>query len=275
MFLTDFHMHSTCSFDANDTMADMLTAARDRGIEALCFTDHCDFDIPETMQLDGFAVPAQQRAQYDAALQRAPAGMYVGLGLELGEANHAPDRALGVYAMPEYDFILGSLHNLRDTADFYDLRYESYEQCYALYDLYLDELIELAALPCFDVMAHIGYCIRYMHGQGFHAELSMERQGDRIDKLLRILIENGRGVELNCADLVAGGRENPLLCTIPTVPIMRRYRELGGEIVTLGSDAHNTRCAGFGIREGCELLRDIGFRYTAMYRRHKPIFIKI
>ena len=96
-----------------------------------------------------------------------------------------------------------------------------------------------------------------------------------MDHLLRTLIENGKGIELNVADLVPGGMEDPLLMTFPSVDILRRYRELGGDIITVGSDAHNTKAAGIGIREGYELLADCGFKYTAIYRRHKPEFKRI
>ena len=92
---------------------------------------------------------------------------------------------------------------------------------------------------------------------------------------MRTLIENGKGIELNVADLVPGGREDPLLMAFPSVDILRRYRELGGDIITVGSDAHNTKAAGIGIKEGYELLRDCGFKYTAIYRRHKPEFKRI
>lgn len=277
MFLADYHVHSTCSFDAKNRMADMAAAAFERGVTEICFTDHSDFDIPETMQLgpDNFTLPRQQAHQYIETLEKAPEGMFITLGLELGEANHDPARGKRVYAMPEYDFILGSLHNLRDMQDFYYLKYTSVEQCDELYEKYLEELIELANIGCFDVMAHIGYCLRYMHAQGIDAELTMERNGDGIDTLLRALIENGKGIELNCADLVPGGRDNPLLVAFPSLPILRRYRELGGDIVTVGSDAHTTRAAGLGIAEGCELLRDNGFRYVTTYKKHKPEFKRI
>jgi histidinol-phosphatase (PHP family) len=114
-----------------------------------------------------------------------------------------------------------------------------------------------------------------MHKKGFNAEITMERNGDKIDAALRTLIHNGRGLELNCADLVPGGRDNPLLLTFPSIPILRRYHELGGEIVTVGSDAHETRASGLGIAEGYELLRENGFKYVALFRRHTPEFIKI
>ena len=274
MFLADYHVHSSCSFDADSKarMAEMARAELRRGITEVCFTDHCDIGTPETLQLgpNNFFLPRIQGHQFIEAMEKAPEGIEIKLGLELGEANHDPARGKRVYAMPEYDFILGSLHNLRGERDFYYLKYESEEQCLALYDRYLEELIELAAIPCFDIMAHIGYCRRYMRRQGFDIEMDMERFGDRIDTLLRTLIENGRGIELNCSGL---SDADPV--TYPSVPILRRYRELGGDIVTVGSDAHSPKSAGAGVEEGSELLLANGFRYVASYRHHKAEFKRL
>ena len=236
-----------------------------------------DFGDQQTMQIgpERFQLPKSQVKQFIEAMEKAPEGIDIKLGLELGEGNHDPARAKRVYAMPEYDFILGSLHNLKGEKDFYYLKYESYEQCWELYDRYLDELIDLAHINCFDCMAHIGYCLRYMHRQGFDAAVTVDRFGRKIDSLLHTLIENGKGIELNVADLVPGGHDDPLLQPVPGVDILRRYRELGGDIITVGSDAHTVKATGTGIREGYELLADIGFKYVAVYKRHKPEFKRI
>ena len=283
MFLADYHVHSSCSFDAADRMAAMARAELKMGVAEVCFTDHADFGDEQTIRLgpERFQLPKSQVKQFIEAMEKAPEGIDIKLGLELGEGNHDPARAKRVYAMPEYDFILGSLHNLRDEQDFYYIKYESYDQCWELYDRYLDELIELAGINCFDCMAHIGYCLRYMHRQGFDAEITMERYGGKLDMLLRMLIENGKGIELNVADLVPGGHDapgehaEPLLKPVPSIEILRRYRELGGDIITVGSDAHSVKAAGVGLREGYQLLSDIGFRYVAVYKRHKPEFKRI
>lgn len=277
MFLADYHVHSSCSFDAKDRMADMAKAELGRGITEICFTDHVDFGDQETLQIgpERFQLPKVQVKQFIEAMEKAPEGIDIRLGLELGEANHDPARGKRIYAMPEYDFILGSLHNLRGEKDFYYLKYESEEQCLELCERYLDELIELAGIGCFDSMAHIGYCMRYMHKQGFDVAVSVDRFGGKIDKLLHILIENGKGIELNVADLVPGGKEDPLLRPFPGEDVLRRYRELGGDIVTVGSDAHNVNAAGVGVKEGYELLANIGFKYVAVYKRHKPEFKRI
>ena len=277
MFLADYHLHSSCSFDADDRMAAMARAELKRGVTEICFTDHVDFGMQETMQIgpERFQLPRSQVRQFIEAMEKAPEGIDIRLGLELGEGNHDPARARRVYAMPEYDFILGSLHNLRDEPDFYDIKYQSLDQCWELCERYLDELIELAGINCFDCMAHIGYCLRYMHKQGFDAVIGMDRFGGRLDLLLHTLIENGKGIELNVADLVTEGRPEALGLTFPVLDVLRRYRELGGDIVTVGSDSHSVKTAGLGVREGYELLAENGFKYVAVYRRHKPEFKRI
>ncbi|NLC73482.1 MAG: histidinol-phosphatase HisJ family protein [Ruminococcaceae bacterium] len=277
MFLADYHVHSSCSFDAKNRMFEMAAAASRRGISELCFTDHADIGVPETLQIGpiDFSLPGNQAHQYIEAMEKAPEGIFMTLGLELGAPNHMPEVGKRIFFMPEYDFILGALHNLRGKPDFYEIRYRSEEHCLELYDAYLDELIEIAELGCFDVMAHIGYCVRYMRKYGFDINITYDRFGDKLDYLLRTIIDAGKGIELNTADLVPGGRQNPLLAPLPTVEILNRYKELGGDIITVGSDAHNVNTVGIGIAEGYELLRDIGFSYVTLYKRHKPEFKRI
>ena len=91
MFLADYHVHSTCSFDAKNRMAEMARVSKQRGMAEVCFTDHCDFGVPETMQIgpDSFTLPKQQAHQYIEALEKAPEGIFMTLGLELGEGGGA------------------------------------------------------------------------------------------------------------------------------------------------------------------------------------------
>ncbi len=270
MLLSDYHVHCDRSMDSTVSMTDMVLAAAGRGVGAMCFTDHCDFDIPESMQLENFRITEAEHLMLAEARAVAPKDMFIGLGLELGEPNRDPERACSIYAMEEFDFILGSLHNLKGYQDFYFMEYESLEHCMELYDLYVEELIDIAKIPCFDTMAHVGYCLRYMSAAGYpEATLDLNRHGDRLRVLFRTLIENGRGIELNCADFAKGGRSNALGVTIPTLPILKLYKEMGGEIITVGSDGHTTKASGLGITEGYDLLRETGFKYVSMFKKHK------
>lgn len=275
MILTDYHVHSTCSFDASNTMSEMVKTLASRGVSAMCFTDHIDFGVAETMQLKDFQLEKSQLEQYPKALEIAPKGMFIGLGVEMGQAHHDIERAKNIYAMKEFDFVLGSIHSLRNTLDFYYLDYTSEKQCFELYDRYALELIELADIDCFDAMAHIGYCVRCMNAMGFPVYMTLKSHGDMLEVLFKKLIQNGKGIELNCADLVEGGRPNPLMSTIPVPEVLKLYRDLGGELITIGSDSHNIKAAGLGISEGYEILRTNGFKYVTMYKKHKAEMIRI
>lgn len=273
MLLIDYHLHSSCSSDAKNTMAEMAMASFDAGVAQICFTDHCDLDHYSTGHPDTtcFEYWPQALRQYRQAVEKADGKLDIRLGIELGAPNHDAERAYNIASMPELDFILGSLHNIRDTKDFYCIEYQNEEHCHRLLELYLAELIEISNLACFDVMAHIGYTDRYMQNAGFEAHLDMKRYGDMLKVLLGSLIEHGRGIELNCS----GWRHPTIKGPIPNVPILSLYHELGGEIITVGSDAHNVSQAGTYLKDGFELLNSLGFKYVTTFLKREPKFVKI
>lgn len=270
--LTDFHIHSDCSPDGFDSAADMARACAERGVELICFTDHCDLDWYETGEPDPHCFNHWPRAleQYSAA-QNGSALPLIRTGIELGEPCHDAARAERIASSPELDFVLGSLHSLRGERDFFCLRYESRGHCIDLMHRYFAELTEMARLPFIDVIAHIGYTRRYMMKAGFDIRADMTSFGDEIDLLLKTAIENGIGIEVNTSGL----RNSLVGSTIPGADVIRRYRELGGELITLGSDAHRAADAGGGLAEGLELIKQSGFRYITVFNKRKPEFIRI
>jgi histidinol-phosphatase (PHP family) len=274
MQLLDFHIHSNCSPDAFDTMADMALASGKAGVGIMCFTDHCDLDWFETGKPDPNCFDYWSRAKQQLAEARAikaPEMPEIRIGIELGETNHDPERGAAIAATPEFDFVIGTLHSLRDTPDFYGLDYQSYEQCDELMHRYFAELAEIARIPYIDVIAHIGYTRRYMKKAGFDVRADMASYGDEITNVLQTAIDHGRGIEINTSGL----RNADVGQSIPGLDVLRRYRELGGEIITIGSDAHCTADAGGKLREGMELLREAGFKYVTAFKNRKPEFIKI
>ncbi len=272
MILTDFHVHSDISQDSSASMYDMVCAEAKYGIERMCFTNHCDTVDWRTME-------PQPRCRQVVGLSReklnemirdhgAPP-IDVRLGIELGEPHFAPETAREIAASPELDFVIGSLHILKGLGDLYNIKYESKQQCEHIFDLYLDELLRIAELDWFDVMAHIGYGRRYMWKSGFDVTMSLDLYGDRIEKLLSTLIEGGRGIEINCSGIRDG-------CgPFPQAEVLKLYKALGGEIITVGSDAHRPEDAAKCIREGYEVLKQCGFEYITVFEKRKPEFIKI
>ena len=266
--LIDQHIHCCCSLDSTTPMADMVEAARDPGMAAVCFTDHVEMDDSVT----GHLAPnfeqwlPEMLSTYEALMASPPEGIQVRLGMELGAPNHFPEGARAAAARTEFDFILGSLHNLRDVTDFYYYRYTTEAQCRRINEDYLTELLEIARMDCFDVMAHVAYTCRYMARAGFQTRITAENSRDELTELFRRLISGGKGIEVNTSGLRRGGQ------AYPSMDILRLYRELGGEIVTVGSDGHVPRDAGALIPEGYELLRAAGFRYVAEFVRRQPVF---
>ncbi len=273
MFLTDYHIHSSCSDDGHNTMLEMAMASYEKGVRQLCFTDHCDIDHFRTGEPNPncFLIRRQMLDMYNSTLPALPKDMKVFLGLELGEGNHDPAEAKKIADSEELDFVLGSIHNLKGKPDFYETKYSSDERSQALIDNYMDELIELSRIDCFDVMAHIGYPSRYIRKGGERVEISTRTYLDSLKLLLNNLIERGKGIEINCS----GFRTPPGGGSLPSFDILKLYKELGGEIITVGSDAHRVTNAGVGLNEGFDILRDLGYKYVAVFEKRKPSFLKI
>lgn len=274
MDLIDCHIHSACSDDGRDPMLDMARASYYAGVRFLCFTDHVDLDDYRTGLPDPncFSGRDARRAAYREALAAAPADISVRLGVELGEGNHDPARARAIAASPEFDFVLGSLHNVSGMQDFYGLDYRSEAACKKLFSLYVAELLELSKLDFYDSLAHIGYPIRYARRAGFtELAINMSSFGDELTVLLQNLIDGGRGIEIN----TAGYRDELIGGPIPPADVLRRYRDLGGEIITIGSDAHSVSHAAAGLKPGLELLQRVGFRDVTVFENRKPRFIRL
>jgi histidinol-phosphatase (PHP family) len=271
MILTDFHVHSDVSADCSATMREMVEAEARQGVGILCFTNHSDIRDWRTLGYQPRCREIVPESRQKLAALRAEGALpaEVLLGVELAEGQFRPEVAAEIAADEALDFVLGSLHILPETGDFCWQHYTDAAQCDRYFDRYLDELQKVAALDCFDVMAHIGYCRRYMWRAGVDAALTLDKYGDRVRFLLRTLIDKGKGIEINCSGLRDG-------CgPFPSAEILRLYRDLGGELVTVGSDAHSPKTAAACLQEGHALLRECGFDYVTVFRRRKPEFIRL
>lgn len=267
MFLADCHTHSSCSSDSSTPMIEMAGRAVEYGLTSLTLTDHCDL-----LSLEGEPTPVYDWApvldQRRETLAAWGTRLDLPLGIELGMAFLYPDAADRILAQPGLDFVIGAAHNLSPEAggrDFYLLDYETPAACYEALDDYFASLLRLAAGPHYDVVAHVIYPLRYMRTRPFPLP-DLTRYHDRIREILRLAAESGRGMEINTWK----GKT-----LAEWVPILKLFREVGGEIVTVGSDAHAPDPIARGVREAYQLMQDCGFRYTAVYHERKPEFIKI
>jgi histidinol-phosphatase (PHP family) len=266
--LVNYHCHSSCSPDCDVPMAEMAQAACAAGVQQVCFTDHCDALDGYGSFSDSFSWEDEERA-FAEAVRATEGKLDLRLGVELGEAVQYPDYAAQILSHPHIDFVIGSVHNPVHAMDYYFQRYESREACLQLISDYLDQLLALAKTDFYDVIGHITYPLRYMRVRD-GIDVDFRSHDEQVRELLRTVIAQGRGIELNTSGYVNCGGE-----PMPPDYILRQYRELGGEIVTIGSDAHVPENMALHLADGCALLREVGFRYLTVFQNRKPEFITL
>ena len=253
----DYHMHSTVSFDAHDTGLAMALAAKERGLKEICFTDHLDYPPDANMAFD----TAEYNAAYDGL--EVP-GLLIRRGMEFGLT---PDNAAQLQKdlnRRHFDFVIGSVHLVGD-ADIYMEPYwadKTYEEAIRLH---LETTLEcVRAHEDYDVLGHLTY-ISKCQGNPKKALLRYADYKGIMDEILRELVKRGKGMELNTSGVDRCG--GPL----PTLDYFQRFHELGGRIVTVGSDAHDTARAGQYTHEMVAELKKI-FGYVCTFEDRKPIF---
>lgn len=267
MFLADYHTHSLCSFDGSAPLADLAQAAVEAGLAELCLTDHCDLvNTQGKPDLSFHWAPVEE--QLAAARPLYADRLPIRMGLELGAPWEFPDFVRDLVSHPSLDFVLGSVHNLSladGGLDFYYVNYKSDEDCYYVLDRYFDCMERLAEMDCWDVLAHIIYPLRYMnHRDGQKA--SLDRYEPQLRRIFRMVVDTGRGIEVNT-------------CRGKTIEDWRwtlsLYKDCGGTLVTLGSDAHRPQDVGKGLPQAAQLLKELGFPAVARYVRHQPELVEI
>ena len=263
----DSHTHSLNSFDAESSVEEMCRAAIDRGLSALTITDHCEaafINCGEDCEFGSFdrLIP-QSILDIREAQRKFEGKLQVLCGLELGEPMHDPEQTEKALAYGDFDFVLASVHNLRGVQDFYFLDYSTVDIPSLLHD-YFNELAETAAFPHFDSLSHLTYPFRYIvEREGYYPDLTPYHE--QIDRIFNILIKNNKALEINVSGLF-----KPIGRTLPDLPLVSRFRELGGEYITLGTDAHNADMVGKGLEQGAEVARQAGFTHYAFFVNHQP-----
>lgn len=265
-YISDSHVHSDCSRDGADPTMMMCESAAQLGLYALTMTDHCECNAYYSEAYDRSIRQSFFEARKASAVFRERLHVYA--GVEIGQPMQNKAAADDVFNTCDFDFALASVHNVRNLNDFYDLDYTKYEIADLLHR-YFDEILETIEWGRFDSLSHLTYPWRYIvgeHGLTIHEELFQ----DQIDEVLKLLIKKNKALELNTS-----GLRQKLQKTMPDEGILVRYRELGGKLVTVGSDAHRWADVGGGVEHGLSLLHKVGFNHFAIYVQHKPVFLPI
>lgn len=265
--LWDTHMHCSFSGDSDTPAAAMVASSIEKGLDGICFTDHLDYDYKEEpglflLDFDSYQTEIYRlRTQYKDQLP-------ILWGIEIGLQPHTLEQNRAVTAKYPFDFVIGSSHCVDCIDIYYPSFYENISESDA-YRRYFDAILKNASSDAdYDVYGHLDYVVRY--GPNKNRFYSYEAYADIIDEILRTLIAKGKGIELNTAGFKYGlGHPNP------TEAIIKRYRELGGEIITLGADGHKPEHVAYDFHKVPAILREAGFSYYTVFKNRKPKFYKL
>lgn len=266
-YRSDSHVHSNCSPDAKDPMMQMCEAAERARLSSVTITDHCECDTYYIESYNALARRSYAEAKKVAAALDGRIKVYA--GIELGQPLQDEKAANDILSACDFDFVLGSLHNVAGMQDFYFLDYASVD-IHEVLSQYFDELLSMVHWNGFDSLAHITYPYRYIVGEHGIDARPLPDFAEQIDEILSQLIKNQKALELNTS-----GLRQKIGQTLPPLEIVQRFRQLGGTYVTIGSDAHRCTDVGAGIEAGLELLQQAGFTEFTIYSGREPRLIPI
>lgn len=263
--ICDYHLHSEFSFDSSEKIDAICDKAVREGICEIALTDHAEFPLRESAPWPEF----EKREQIlEKCRNRYGNRLTIRSGVEAGQPWR--DRILEQELVGKpVDFVIASVHDLDGFSDPRTFPF-SRDSLPGFIHAYLEQMTKMASICDYDVVGHITYLFRFVPAP-LIAEFPPEAFSEEYETLFRAVIERGRGIEINCSGL----RMQSICQTLPSLPLLKLFRSLGGEIVTVGSDGHSCRSAFSGLEAGYEILREAGFRYATTFARRVPSFYQI
>ncbi|MDL2253902.1 histidinol-phosphatase HisJ family protein [Ruminococcaceae bacterium OttesenSCG-928-I18] len=268
MRLPDYHVHSYFSADSNARHLETAQAAKKRGITDLCFTDHMDLGHSD----EGFnRIPDFEGMQLAAkdAQEKVPE-MHIRCGLEAGYLPQTAEKTAEVISKQKLDYVILSTHVVNGVDCVYPEIASQNDQM-ELYRDYLKAVYDSVTDPhiqdFYDCVGHLGYVAKW--GHYVDNTFSYDLFPSLIDEILLAVIESGKGIEVNTSGLDRAGH------VLPHRSIIQRYFDLGGTVITVGSDAHVSRGVGEGIESTVGLLQEVGFSKITVFKEHTASFVPL
>ena len=284
----DYHIHTEFSDDSREPMENQVRQAIEIGLEEICFTEHVDYGVKKDWNEGEIEWRGGDGVNYDDSMKEPLANadypvyfdkirrmreevagqIRIKSGLEFGiQTITIPqyERLWSRYA-DDLDFVLLSMHQV-DNKEFWNQEFQRGKTQKEYNEAYYREILNvMRQFKHYSVLAHLDLIVRYdRNGVYPFRELR-----DIVSEILRTAISDGKGIELNTSSWHYG-----LADTQPSRDILRLYRDLGGRIITIGSDGHTTKYLGDHIREAQQILRGIGFTEICTFERMVPVFHKL
>jgi len=280
MNLIDCHTHTQFSVDSEADIVQMIDKAVSLGLSAYAVTDHCecnrwygeDYYVGEDWyKFYNFGRDFEKSVSAVTALKEKYRYFNLLCGVELGQATQNFGIARQVVTDKRLDFVIGSIHQLPKTNDFAFLDYKNYsgKDIKKLLENYFLEINKLCKWGKFDILGHLTYCLRYIDS-ALGSETDISPYDDIIEDSFKKLVGHGKGIEINTSGL----RQN-YGKTFPELKYIKMFKELGGEIISVGSDAHTVEDLGKDINKGAQLALSAGFTHLCYFKQRSPVFIEI
>lgn len=266
MITADYHIHSDYSFDSKEPMYQSVEKAISLGLKEIAFTDHFEtFDPNES--LENIIDYGEYKERLDRLQQEYP-DIRILLGSEINLEMMLKDQINQIIHKYDFDFIIGSVHNI----DFVDVGTKEFYQGLSVHEYherYFERIVQLVHFGFdYSVLGHLDFVTRYGGYPNNHVDI--QRQKMYLESILKKVIEDGKGLEINTSGLRYGVGD-----VHPSKEILQLYKDLGGEIITVGSDSHYAKTIAQDFDKAEAILQSVGFRYYTVFRKMKPEFIKL
>ena len=269
----DTHIHTSFSTDSETDMQKQILTSYKKGLEGICITDHMDYNFPESAlehPVDGipFCFDLDDYFKRIHTLQKtAPLPVYTGVECGLQFLADVVDKNKALCKNKEFDYIIGSLHLVDGKDPYYPSFWKNQEPTECI-QTYFEKIYDnITTFHEMDSLGHLDYIVRYAP-TGYKYEPVQFRE--IIEAILQVLIQKDLALEINTS-----GFKTPLSRQNPHEKIIEWYLALGGEMVTIGSDAHSPEFLAFHFDEVAVLLKKYGIRQYTVFEKRTPVFYDI
>lgn len=265
----DYHVHTHFSSDCETLPRDIVTKAISLGMKEICFTDHVDFDYPPENGQIMFRINMDEYFnELSSVKEEFRDRIKVKIGVELGLNPSIEKENTELVRSHDFDFVIGSSHIINGTDPYYPEFWEGKDTKNAIMSYFEAILKNVTIYDDYDVYGHLDYIRRYVRNKDF-VYLDSDFT-DITEMIFKNLIYKGHGIELNTRALTDG-----ITPFIPTITLIKRYHDIGGEIITLGSDAHTLKKLGYAFTTAKDILINTGFKYITTFENRTPSFIPV
>jgi histidinol-phosphatase (PHP family) len=255
----DYHMHTKFSSDSDANPENHILKAIEMGLDEICFTDHKDFMYP----IDSFDLEVDEYFKELLILkEKYKDTITIKIGLEIGLDLQFVDEINEFVNHNDYDFVIGSIHVIKGTEFYYGEYFKNKTKEEAHKEFFMNTLECVKTFDCFNVLGHLDYIVRY--GPYEDKKVNHALYQDIIDEIFKVLIQKGKGIEVNTS-----GYRDLKTCGFPNFKQVQRYYDLGGRIITVGTDSHTSDRVGEHVEDVIKEYERIGFDDVSTFTKRK------